>query len=128
GTLKQTILVVGGIKHIPALADVEGLGRLEVVYRSTLGQVYVQNFGATGTNRVSWATHRGNMHRDGNQGVSLFPPGTPRVTKKPSGYNRVNFTWTNASSAQCFRIYRAEQASGPFQHLATVTSATTAFT
>ena len=128
GTLKQTIPVVGGIKHIPALADVEGIGRLDVVYRSTLGQVYVQNFGATGTNNVSWATHRGNMHRDGNRGVSLFPPGTPLVTKKPSGYNRVSFSWTNASSAQCFRIYRAEQASGPFQHIATVTAATTAYT
>src|SRR5207302_3805687 len=100
GTLKQTIPVVGGIKHIPALADVEGIGRLDVVYRSTLGQVYVQNFGATGTNNVSWATHRGNMHRDGNRGVSLFPPGTPLVTKQPSGYNRVSFSWTNSTPAQ----------------------------
>jgi hypothetical protein len=128
GTLKQSIPVLGGIKHIPALADVEGLGRLDVVYRSTLGQVYVQNFGATGTNSVSWATHRGNMHRDGNRGVSLFPAGTPLVTKKPSGYNRVSFSWTNAGSAQCIRLYRAEQGSGPFQHIATVTSATTAYT
>ena len=128
GTLKQTIPVAGGVKHIPALADVEGLGRLDVVYRSTLGQVYVQNFGATGTNNVSWATHRGNMRRDGNCGVSLFPPGTPLVTKKLSGYNRVGFSWTNAGSAQCFRIYRAEQASGPFQHIATVTAATTSYT
>src|SRR5436190_2316362 len=93
GTLKQTIPVVGGIKHIPALADVEGAGRIDVVYRSTLGQVYVQNFGSTSTNHVSWATHRGNMHRDGNHGVSLFPPGTPLVAKGPSGYNRVSFSW-----------------------------------
>lgn len=128
GALKQTIPVVGGIKHIPALADVEGVGRLDVVYRSTLGQVYVENFGATGTNNVSWDTHRGNMRRDGNHGVSLFPPGTPLVTKKTSGYGRVSFTWTNASPAQCFRIYRAAEASGPFQHIATVTSATTAYT
>ena len=128
GTLKQIIPVVGGIKHIPALADVEGVGRLDVVYRSTLGQVYVENLGATGTNNVSWATHRGNRHRDGNQGVSLFPPGTPRVTKKPSGYNRVSFSWTNTSPAQSFRIYRAAQASDPFQQIATVTSATTAYT
>ncbi|HWV98981.1 MAG TPA: hypothetical protein VNZ64_04735 [Candidatus Acidoferrum sp.] len=128
GTLKQSIPVAGGIKHIPALGDVEGIGRLDVVYRSTLGQVYVQNFGATGTNHVSWATHRGNMHRDGNRGVSLFPPGTPLVTKKSSGYNRVSFNWTNASPAECFRIYRAEEASGPFQQIATVTSATTAYT
>jgi hypothetical protein len=128
GTLKQTVPVVGGIKHIPALADVEGVGRLDVVYRSTLGQVSVENFGATGTNNVSWATHRGNMHRDGNHSVSLFPPGTPRVTKKPSGYDRVSFSWTNDSPVRFFRIYRAEQAGGPFQHIATVTSATTAYT
>src|SRR6185503_14918431 len=53
GTLKLTLPVVGGIKHIPALADVESRGRLDVVYRSTTGQVSVQNFGATTTNHVS---------------------------------------------------------------------------
>src|SRR6185369_8888257 len=93
GTLKLTVPVPGGIKHIPALADVEGTGRLDVVYRSLLGQVYVQNFGGTNASRVSWATHRGNMHRDGNRGVSLFPPGTPLVTKKNSGFNRATFSW-----------------------------------
>jgi hypothetical protein len=128
GTLKQTIPVVGGIKQIPALADAEGIGRLDVVYRSTLGQVYVQNFGATTTNHVSWATHRGNMHRDGNRGVSLFPPGTPLVTKQPAGYNRVSFTWTNSSAAQGYRIFRAPNAEGPFQQIATVTPSTTSYT
>lgn len=128
GTLEQTVPVLGGIKHIPTLADVDGDGRLDVVYRSTLGQVYLENFGATGTNNVSWATHRGNMHRDGNRGVSLFPPGTPRITKKSSGYNHVSFSWTNDSPARFFRIYRAEQAGGPFRHIATVTSATTGYT
>src|SRR5262249_7611988 len=90
GTLKQAVPVAGGIKQVPALADVEGIGRLDVVYRSTLGQVYVQNFGATTTNHVSWATHRGNMHRDGNRVGSLFPPGTPLVTDKSAGFNRVS--------------------------------------
>jgi hypothetical protein len=119
GTLKQAIAVPGGIKQIPALADVEGVGRLDVVYRSTLGQIYVQNFGATGTNLVSWATHRGNMRRDGNRGRSLYPPGTPMVTSRTTAYNRVSFGWTNSSPAQCFRIYRAEKAAGPFEHIAT---------
>ena len=128
GTLKQTIPVAGGIKHIPALADVEGVGRLDVVYRSLLGQIYVQNFGATTTNLISWATHRGNMHRDGNRGVSLFPPGTPLVTKKSSGYNRASFSWTNATPSQCFRIYRADQASGPFMQVATVTPGINSYT
>jgi hypothetical protein len=78
GTLKQSIPVPGGIKQIPALADVEGIGRLDVVYRSVAGRIYVENFGATGTNLVSWATHRGNMRRDGNHGVSLSAGDTPR--------------------------------------------------
>ncbi|HWX20449.1 MAG TPA: hypothetical protein VN578_11165 [Candidatus Binatia bacterium] len=128
GTLKQSIPVAGGIKHIPALAAVEGNGRLDVIYRSLTGQVYVQNFGATTTNRVSWATHRGNMRRDGNHGVSLYPPGTPLVTRKTGGYNRAAFSWTNASAAQCYRLYRADQAAGPFIPVAAVTANTFSFT
>ncbi len=128
GTLKQSIAVPGGIKQIPALADVRGIGALDVIYRSIPGVVYVQNFGSTSTNLVSWATHRGNMHRDGNLGRSLFPPGTPLVTKKTSAYNSTSFTWTNAAPAQCFRIYRAETAAGPFAQIATVTPGTFAYT
>jgi len=128
GTLKLTIPVPGGIKHIPALADVEGIGRTDVVYRSLLGQVYVQNFGATTTNHVSWATHHGNMHRDGNRGVSLFPPGTPLVPKKTSGYRRASFSWTNAVAMDYYRIYRAEQATGPFLQIATVTTNISSYT
>ncbi len=128
GTLKQTIPVPGGLKHIPALADVEGVGRLDVIYRSLSGQVFVQNFGSTSTNLVSWATHRGNMRRDGNCGVSLYPPGTPFVTGKSSGYNRTSFSWTNSSAAQLYRLYRAEQASGPFLQVATLTANTASYT
>jgi hypothetical protein len=127
GTLKQAVPVPGGLKHIPALADVTGDGRLDVIYRSIPGQVYVQNFGATTTNHVSWSTHRGNMHRDGNAGRSLFPPGTPFVTSKVSAFNRTLFSWTNSASASGYRIYRAEQASGPFLHLATVTPSTSTY-
>jgi hypothetical protein len=128
GTLKLAVPVVGGLKHIPALADVEGIGRLDVVYRSLLGQVYVQNFGATTTNHVSWATHHGNMHRDGNHGISLFPPGTPLVPSKISGYRRATFAWTNSVAADCYRIYRAELATGPFLQIATVTTNVTTYT
>src|SRR6185369_11940789 len=108
GTLKLTIPVVGGIKHVPALADVNGDGKLDVIYRSTLGQVYVHNLGATTTNNVSWSTHRGNMQRDGNR-VSLFPAGTPLVTNKVPGFKTASFSWINASGNQGYRIYRAEQ-------------------
>ncbi len=120
GTLKLSIPVLGGVKQVPAIADVEGTGRLDVIYRSTLGQVYVQNFGSTSTNGLSWATHRGNMHRDANLGISLFPSGTPLVTQKSSGYNRASFSWSNTVPAQCYRIYRADRAEGPFAPVATV--------
>ena len=127
GTLKRSVAVAGGLKHIPALADVEGNGRLDVVYRSLAGRVYIQNFGATSTNLVSWATHRGNQRRDGNYGHSLFPLGTPLVVKKSSGYHQAAFSWTNAQPAQCYRIYRSERAEGPFHQVATVTGETTAY-
>jgi hypothetical protein len=128
GTLKQSVSVPGGIKQIPALADVEGTGRLDVIYRSLTGQIYVQNFGATNTNRVSWATHHGNMRRDGNRGIDLFPHGTPLITRKTSGFNRASFTWTNSVAADFYRIYRAERAGGPFQQIATVTPSVNSYT
>ena len=121
GTLKRSIPVPGGIKQIPVLADVEGNGRLDVIYRSLTGQVYVQNFGATSSSRVSWSGHHGNMRRDGNHGVSLYPFGTPLVTTKISGYHRASFTWSNSAAADCYRIFRAEQAGGPFGLVATAT-------
>ncbi len=128
GSLKLSVPVPGGVKQIPALADVEGVGRLDVVCRSVSGQIYVWNFGATGTNLVSWATHRGNMRRDGNCGVSLYPPGTPVVNVRPSGYNRASFGWTNPVSAQLYRIYRASAAGGPFVPIATVGPGASAYT
>src|SRR5436190_2061090 len=84
GTLKTSIAVPGGIKHIPTLADVNNDGSLDVVYRSLMGTVYVQNFGARPGAAVSWATHRGNKSRDNNRGVALYPPGTPLVRQKSS--------------------------------------------
>jgi len=127
GRLKTSVPVPGGLKHIPTLADVNGDGSLDVVYRSLLGHIYVQNFGATGTN-VSWTSHRGNQHRDGNLGRSLFPPGTPLVTQKQSGYRRASFLWTSMKGAQGYRLYRAAQANGPFAQIATLTSNVTSYT
>jgi len=128
GTLRQSLAVSGGVKQIPALADVEGTGRLDLIYRSIPGVVYIQNLGATGTNLVSWATHHGNMHREANAARSLYPPGTPLVRKKTSAFNRASFAWTNAISAQLYRIFRAEQPSGPFSQIATVAGTATSYT
>ncbi|MBA4150196.1 MAG: FG-GAP repeat protein [Verrucomicrobia bacterium] len=116
GTLKQQLNVPGGLKHIPFLADVNGDGSLDVIYRSLAGQMYVQNFGATSATNVSWATHRGNARRDGNLGKSLFPPNTPLITKKVGGTRQTYFEWSGAVTnlASEFLIYRADTANGPF--------------
>ncbi len=126
GTKKIALSVPGGLKHIPALIDMDGDGGVEVVYRSLLGHVHVQNFGATKSNQVSWATHRGNFARDGNRGRSLFPPGTPMVKERTSGYCRAHFSWSTPQPAGLFRIYRSDQGRGPFVHVATVN--TTSYT
>ena len=130
GTQKQSIAVPGGIKQIPSLADVNNDGSLDVVYRSTLGTVYVQNFGATDATNVSWSTHRGNAWHDGNYGVSLYPPGTPLITSKTSGFRKAMFTWRSAagSAPASYRIYRAERASGPFTNIIAVPGNVTGYT
>jgi hypothetical protein len=129
GTLKYSVPVPGGLKHIPTIANVYGAG-LDVVYRSLAGRIYIQNFGSTSSGPVSWSTHRGNPQRNGNLGVSLFPPGTPMITRKQSGYRRAGFSWrtpaTNAAAS--WRIYRAEQPDGPFSHIITLDSGTTSYT
>ncbi|MGZ4973540.1 MAG: hypothetical protein ACXWDN_12335, partial [Limisphaerales bacterium] len=130
GTLKQTLNVPGGLKHIPFLADVNDDGSLDVVYRSLAGQVYVQNFGANNATTVSWATHRGNARRDGNLGQSLFPPNTPIVNKKSGGYKKAYFEWieqgTNIVSA--YRVYRASDPNGAFNLVATLPNTASNYT
>ncbi len=130
GTEKQRIAVPGGIKQIPSLADVNNDGSLDVIYRSTLGVVYVQNFGATNATNVSWATHRGNAQHDGNCAVSLFPPGTPLITSKAGGYRKAMFSWGGAATntALGYRIIRAEQPAGPFTNIITLPAKTLSFT
>lgn len=121
GSVKSSVTVPGGLKHIPAIADVTGDGGVEVIYRSLAGRVYIQNFGASRASSVSWATHRGNRQRDGNLGVSLYPAGTPIITHKESGYRRASFSWSINGSALAWRIYRAENPNGPFTPVITLT-------
>jgi hypothetical protein len=130
GTLKQSLNVPGGLKHIPSLADVNADGSLDVVYRSLAGQIYVQNFGATDATNVSWATHRGNAQRDGNLRQSLFPPNTPIVTKKVGGYRKAYFEWAGQGTniVTAYRLYRASDPSGPFGLVATIPNTETNFT
>src|SRR6185436_7738489 len=107
---------------------VNGSG-LNVIYRSLAGRIYLQQFGAS-TGPVSWSTHQGNRQRDGNISLSLFPPGTPWITHKESGYRRVSFSWggTATNSALAWRIYRAEQSEGPFIHVMTLRNAANSYT
>jgi hypothetical protein len=130
GTLKQSIPIPGGIKQIPSLADVNNDGSLDVIFRSTEGVVYVENFGATDATNVSWATHRGNAQHDGKSGVSLFPPGTPLITSKSSGYATTTFGWggTGTNTATEYRIYRATNANCPFRRLMTLPNTFTSYT
>jgi len=130
GTEKVSLDVPGGLKHIPALVDVDGDGSLDVVYRALDSRLYIQNFGAKPGAQVSWATHRGNMRRDGNRGVSLFPAGTPILTDKQSGYRHVQFTWRipYGQAPDGFQIFRADQPEGPFRQIATLPATTGTFT
>lgn len=129
GSLKFSVPVPGGLKHIPTLADIDGNG-LDVIYRSLTGRIYIQNFGATNSGPVSWSTHRGNRQRDGNFGVSLFPPGTPLIISRQAGYRRAAFSWSTpvASPAQAWRIYRADQPEGPFTHIVTLAAGANSYT
>ncbi len=129
GTQKQSIAVPGGIKQIPSLADVNNDGSLDVIYRSTLGMVYVENFGATNATNVSWSTHRGNAQHDGNYQVSLFPPGTPMITSKAAGYRKAMFSWGGAvtNTAGAYRIHRAQLPAGPFTNIITLPASATSY-
>ena len=91
GTLKQSIAVPGGIKQIPSLADVNCDGSLDVIYRSTLGMVYVQRFWREhGHAPVSWSTHRPARNTTAIINVSLFPAGTPLDHKQIAGLSPSN--------------------------------------
>lgn len=118
------------MKQVPALADVNGDGSLDVIVRTLGGVMYVLNYGATSATNVSWATHRGNSQRDSNYKTSLYPANTPMVTNKVAGLARASFSWTAPTTNQptAWRILRAENPEGPFVHLLTVAADVTSFT
>lgn len=112
GTQKLKLPVAGGLKHIPAIADVNGDGSVDLVYRALDGKVYVQNFGAKPGATISWATHRGNMRRDGNMGVSLFGTGTPIITSRVPRTRAAEFSW-RAPAGFLPTSYQVERALTP---------------
>ena len=122
GTLKHSLNVPGGVKHIPCLADVNRDGSMDVIFRSLTGQVYVHNFGARNADRISWNTHRGNYARNGRRGAALFPAGTPIITSRTGRYGRAQFAWSVPSAARLFRIHRGGN------HVATLAGSATSYT
>lgn len=130
GTEKHAFAVPGGLKHIPTLEDIQGDGALDIIYRSLDGQVHIRTLGQASSSRVSWATHRGNAQRDGQRNAALYPPGTPQVVRKTSGYRQVSFAWRvpQSDGLSGFEIHRAEQAEGPFRRIAQLAGEARAFT
>jgi hypothetical protein len=121
GTLKESLAIPNGVKQIPALADVNGDGSLDIIVRTLGGVTYVLNDGAKSADKVSWATHRGNMQRDSNYKVSLFPPNTPLVTNKVSGLGRAFISWAqNPNRPTYWQILRADNANGPYVQIGNV--------
>jgi hypothetical protein len=119
GTQKLSIPVAGGLKHIPAIADVNWDGSADLVYRALDGKVYVQNFGAKPRALISWATHRGNMRRDGNMGANLFPAGTPIITSRLARTRAAEFSWRapDGFSPTSYQVERALTPNGSFASL-----------
>lgn len=130
GRLKDSLSIPNGVKQIPALADVNCDGSLDVLVRTLGGTIYVLNYGATSATNVSWATHRGNARRDSNYKISLFPPNTPLVTNKLAGLGWTSFSWTPPTTnlPLAWRIMRAENPEGPFVHIQSVASSMCSFT
>lgn len=122
GEEKFRVTVPGGLKHVPSIADVNGDGKNEVIYRALDGRVYIQNFGGGSPANVSWATHRGNSKRDGNFGRDLYPAGTPRITSRGGTYKKTAFTWSIPAglTPSTISVYRSTAAAGPYNGIATL--------
>jgi hypothetical protein len=116
GTEKYRMTIPGGLKHIPSLADVNNDGSLDLIYRALDGRVYVLNFGAKPGAKVSWATHRGNMQRNGNSGVDLLPAGAPIITSRAGLTHAAKFSWKAPAgfSPSGYQIEQAQNPAGPF--------------
>jgi len=121
GVIKASVPIPGGIKHIPAIANVYGTG-LCVVSRSLSGRVRIHNFGSTTSGPVSWATHRGNARRDGQFDRPLFPAGTPMITNRVGGNGTATFGWTlpATNNVKSWRVYRSSTLDGPAAHTVTL--------
>jgi len=130
GSEKWKVPISGGAKQIPSLADVNGDGVVEIIIRSTTGQILVINFSDQQTGNISWSTHRGNQSRDSNFGVPLYPFGTPLLQAREPGRTEAFFRWggdcTNRS--EIYRIYRSHGRGNRLLHIATLTGTTTQFT
>lgn len=118
GVEKRAVVVPGGLKHIPAIVDVNNDGDNEVIYRALDGRVYIQNFGG-GIER-SWAMHRGNAERNGNSAANLYPAGTPVITGRTNAFAEVTFHWRLPAgySASTVKVLRANNPAGPFTEVA----------
>ena len=130
GETKFEVEIPGGVKHIPAIADVDNDGSLEVVVRSLAGKLHIQSFGHGGGGTVSWAGHRGGAARDGNFRENLYRPGTPIVWRKEGGYGRTSFEWRLPAGfeADGFKVFRAARAEGPFVEIGSLDGARRSFT
>ncbi|GEM_PF-1418917 len=125
GTEKVSETIPGGIKQIPFLADVNGDGSMDLIFRSTEGRIYVQNYGAKPDGTFSWLGHRGGARREGHGPESLWPAGTPVIQNKTAGYKRASIEWQvpKPFNPLSQRIYRSEDPNGPFQLIATLSGA-----
>jgi hypothetical protein len=129
GSKKMSIPVPGGVKHIPALADVDGNGKLDLIFRSLTGEIYIATMGAPADGPVSWATHRGTMSREGRGPLPLYPEGTPIILDRQSGHKRVSFAWTAGDSQPGgFQVFRSLDAGGVFKRIASLPAEATQFT
>jgi hypothetical protein len=70
------------------------------------------------------------VRRDGNRGVSLFPPGTPIITQKQSGYRSTTFAWRapDGFAPSGYQVWRATDASSPYQQITVVPPTVCSFT
>jgi hypothetical protein len=129
GVLKLSIPVPGGVKHVPVIADMDGDGRNDLVYRALDGKVYVQNFGPGSPALVSWSAHLGNARHDGNYQSNLFPSGTPAIINKKSDGSELSFGWVAppGNTASGVIIQRAESPEGPWNTVATLPPAAASY-
>ncbi|HYE30278.1 MAG TPA: hypothetical protein VEH27_02515 [Methylomirabilota bacterium] len=129
GQVEHSEPIPGGVKHIPAIADVNADGSPDLVFRSMAGRLYIMNFGATGNSPVSWATHRGDMQRSGRGLRALRSSTAPLITATKGARLQNHFTWNGLfTAATGFEVFRAISPNGAFTRLAALNAAAREFT